>query len=257
MPVSPTVTTAVILAAGTGSRLQPYTHNLPKCLVEVLGKPILGHMLDTLEAVGFREVVIVTGFKAERVETYLKGRTSGMRITTVHNARYATTNNIYSLWLAEPHLTDGFALIESDIVLDGSVMQQFLVENRIALERFDPSRHNGTTAEVCCDGYLCDLHIKKEPPSHKKLYKTVNIYSFCAQSKTNLLQRIHRRIEQQDTAVFYELAIKDLLDEQQIRLKMVDFSDHWWDEIDTPADLLRAEENGRPYLALSSTLLCG
>ena len=65
MPVSPTVTTAVILAAGTGSRLQPYTHNLPKCLVEVLGKTDSGGggatCLDTLEAVGFREVVIVTG----------------------------------------------------------------------------------------------------------------------------------------------------------------------------------------------------
>ncbi len=243
------IQTAVILAAGMGSRLRPYTDTCPKCLVEVAGKPILGHMIEALEQSGFQKLIVVTGCQAGKVESFLDSWPTPLDIETVHNEVYSSTNNIYSLWLAKNRLHSGFALIESDILLDQKILPKFIHENRIALDLYDPLRHHGTTAEVCCDGYLCNLHIKKSPPAGKMLYKTVNIYSFCDSSRQKLFEKVDQLIRNRQINSFYEVAIKDLLDEQEIKLEMVDFSDIWWDEIDTPEDLERADMNSSKYLA--------
>jgi glucose-1-phosphate thymidylyltransferase len=62
---------AIIPVAGIGTRLRPHTHTIPKALVQVAGKPILGHILDELYPLGIREVVLVTGYMGERVQAYV------------------------------------------------------------------------------------------------------------------------------------------------------------------------------------------
>ena len=57
-------TIAVVIAAGLGSRLLPYTSEMPKCMLEVQGKPMLNRALDTFRDAGIRESVVVGGFKA-------------------------------------------------------------------------------------------------------------------------------------------------------------------------------------------------
>lgn len=64
---------AIIPVAGIGTRLRPHTHTIPKALVQVAGKPILGHILDELSPLGIRDVVLVTGYMGERVESYVDG----------------------------------------------------------------------------------------------------------------------------------------------------------------------------------------
>lgn len=61
---------AIIPAAGIGTRLKPHTHTLPKALLQVAGKPILGYILDEVVRLGIQRVVMVTGFFAEKVEAY-------------------------------------------------------------------------------------------------------------------------------------------------------------------------------------------
>jgi glucose-1-phosphate thymidylyltransferase len=62
---------AIIPVAGIGTRLRPHTHTVPKALVQVAGKPILGHILDELRPLGITEVVLVTGYMGERVKEYV------------------------------------------------------------------------------------------------------------------------------------------------------------------------------------------
>jgi glucose-1-phosphate thymidylyltransferase len=62
---------AVIPVAGIGTRLRPHTHTIPKALVPVAGKPIVGHILDELEPIGVRDVVLVTGYMGDRVKDYV------------------------------------------------------------------------------------------------------------------------------------------------------------------------------------------
>ena len=57
------ITTALLLAAGAGTRLQPLTDNCPKCLTEIHGIPILGRLVSCLLAQGFRHLVVVVGYR--------------------------------------------------------------------------------------------------------------------------------------------------------------------------------------------------
>ena len=62
---------AIIPVAGVGSRLRPHTYSVPKVLLNVAGKPIIGHILDTIIAAGFDEATIVIGYLGEMVKDYV------------------------------------------------------------------------------------------------------------------------------------------------------------------------------------------
>lgn len=63
---------AIIPVAGIGTRLRPHTYTLPKVLVNVAGKPILGHIMDALVRQGVDGATIITGYKGDLVEDYLR-----------------------------------------------------------------------------------------------------------------------------------------------------------------------------------------
>lgn len=62
---------AVIPVAGVGTRMRPHTYSLPKVLLNVAGKPILGHIIDALIEFGINDIAIITGYKSELVEDYV------------------------------------------------------------------------------------------------------------------------------------------------------------------------------------------
>ena len=78
---------AVILAAGRGTRLGAITDEVPKPMVRVKGKPILEHLLDRLRAAGFEEALIVTGYRAEAIESHF-----GNYSIPLHFIRQSTIN---------------------------------------------------------------------------------------------------------------------------------------------------------------------
>lgn len=236
------INTAVLLAAGMGNRLRPFTDNKPKCMVEVGGKPLLAHTMDALEQSGFDKLVVVTGYKEEVLREFIENYQISMKVIFVHNEIYDETNNIYSLWLAFNYLNNGFALIESDIILESQILKEFTTPNRIALDIYDQNKHTGTTASVSKDGYLENLYLKhSKKPTNTELYKTVNIYSFCPDSGISLFNKIDELIKNGDVNSFYELALIELIKRNEISLEMVNFNTVWWDEIDTPDDLERVE----------------
>jgi len=236
------LTTAAVLAAGMGNRLKPLTDNLPKCMVEVAGKPLLAHIMDALEKGGFKRLVIVTGYKADMLNKFVKGYETSLKVELIHNESYDVTNNIYSLWLASENLRNGFALVESDIVLEPHVLEEFSAPDKIALDVYDKSKHNGTTASVNENGFVENLILKQEYHHQPAKYKTVNIYSFSKTTGKKLLLQIEHLIKKGYLNSFYEVAIKNLLDKNEISLEMIDFENIWWDEIDTPEDLERVNE---------------
>ena len=105
-------TVAVLLAAGEGTRLYPYTHERPKCLVEVGGRPLLDRALAALEQAGVDEVVIVTGYREDVLAAWLAQRPHRLKVTLVRNELYASTNNAYSLWTARVAVPGAFVLLD-------------------------------------------------------------------------------------------------------------------------------------------------
>ena len=85
MTASKRVTTALLLAAGTGTRLRPLTLNAPKCLTLVGGKPILERLVNSLRAQGVERLVVVIGYQGDRIREFLRQTAGDMRIDYVTN----------------------------------------------------------------------------------------------------------------------------------------------------------------------------
>jgi len=119
----------MVLAAGAGRRLRPYTDTLPKALVPVDGETtILDIALRNLAEVGLTDVVIVVGYRASAVEerkATLEGK-YGVSITLVHNDKAEEWNNAYSMWLARDHFAKGVLMVNGDTVHPVSVEKTLL-----------------------------------------------------------------------------------------------------------------------------------
>jgi L-glutamine-phosphate cytidylyltransferase len=111
----------IILAAGKGLRLNGTTGNTPKCLIEIGGYTLLERQLQTLKAFGIDDRVVVVGYEAERVQ-----HTCDTKIRFVENRSFAETNSLYSLWLAREQLTDGFIVINSDVLFHPQLLARLI-----------------------------------------------------------------------------------------------------------------------------------
>jgi choline kinase len=109
---------AIILAAGRGSRLMPYTENTPKCLTELDGKPLIRHQIDALQAGGVEAVIIVTGYQRDAL--------AGLGAETATNSRWAETNMVESLFCAEESFGNDIVVCYSDIVFNVDVVRALL-----------------------------------------------------------------------------------------------------------------------------------
>jgi choline kinase len=121
----------LVLAAGAGRRLRPYTDTLPKALVPVDGETtIMDISLRNLAAAGLTDVTIVVGYRASAVEERQAGfeRKYGVTITLVHNDKAEEWNNAYSLWLAREQFAQGALLVNGDTVHPVSVEQTLLAQ---------------------------------------------------------------------------------------------------------------------------------
>jgi choline kinase len=112
---------AVILAAGRGGRLSDVTGALPKCLARIGHATLLEHQIAALRDAGITDITVVAGYRFEDVR-----RTCGARIGLVHNARFASTNSLYSLWLARDLLADGFVVLNCDVLFHPQLLEDLL-----------------------------------------------------------------------------------------------------------------------------------
>src|SRR4051794_41878419 len=113
----------MILAAGAGRRLRPYTDALPKALMTVDGDTtILDIALRNLAAVGIKQVVVVVGYAAEAVELRKASleRRHGVELRLVNNERGEGWKNAYSLWRTPEHMSEGGLVLQGENGLPGS-----------------------------------------------------------------------------------------------------------------------------------------
>jgi choline kinase len=235
------ITTALLLAAGTGSRLYPLTKDSPKCLTLVNEKSMLARLVTNLKDQGFTRLVIVTGYKQECIVDFLGNQTDGLSIEYIHSPLYKTTNNIYSLWMARNIINEPFVLLESDLVLETSLLTNMVYPDRIAVAQMQPWL-NGTTVTLDNQNFVTQFQPGTIEPYKETRYKTVNIYSFSLESWKVITKKLNEYITEGNVKSYYETVFSKLVDDEIIQLEAVSFDEKPWYEVDTLLDLAEAEK---------------
>ncbi|HET6610331.1 MAG TPA: phosphocholine cytidylyltransferase family protein, partial [Kofleriaceae bacterium] len=120
---------AVILAAGRGTRLEPLTRNIPKCLAPVGGVPLIDRLIERISEAGIDRLVVVAGYLANVLTRHLEGSDLPLAADAeiVVNDRYADWGNFYSLLVAEAALAgQTFIKIDGDVLIDDQVLPRVL-----------------------------------------------------------------------------------------------------------------------------------
>jgi len=232
--------TALLLAAGMGSRLAPLTDSTAKCLVDLSGVSILERLLRILNGYGFTRLVVVVGHESDSIQDYLGDHSGNIAITYITSSCYRTTNNIYSLWLARKVIDEPFVLIESDLVFDETLLEGMLKSDRVAVSRQLPWM-NGTTVTLDSNrgvAAFCLGEMSRPDATH---YKTVNIYSFSRATWRAISKRLDTYIVAKRTGDYYESVFAEMVADGSMTLTPVLFAPESWYEIDTLEDLAAAE----------------
>src|SRR5215210_2178229 len=114
---------AVILSAGKGSRLLPLTAERPKCLIELSGKSLLDWQLDSLQQSGIADIVVVTGFRDDLVDS-VAARRDGVR--ALFNPFYHVADNLGSVWMARSEFAGDTLLLNGDTLVSPPLLDRVL-----------------------------------------------------------------------------------------------------------------------------------
>jgi len=122
----------LILAAGVARRLYPITEKIPKCLIDIGGKPILSHQLDALRQYNVNEITIVLGYFKEMVVNYIIDNYPDMDFTFITNEHFFETNTSYSVYLCSEKLISA-----ETVLMNGDVLYPPALLKRIIESEFD------------------------------------------------------------------------------------------------------------------------
>ncbi len=235
------VTTALLLAAGTGSRLYPLTQNAPKCLTLVNGMSILERLISSLNQHDFKRLVVVTGHLENCIKNFLGNKAGNINIDYIYSPLYKKTNNIYSLWMAREIIKEPFLLLESDLVFDNSLLDAMLFPDRIAVAKMQ-SWMNGGCVTINKSQYVKAFLAGNADSFGELKHKTVNIYSISLSSWYRIVKRLDKRISDGKVNDYYETIFAEMIADGSLSFETVSFDGNPWYEIDTIEDLAEAEK---------------
>ena len=233
-----------MLAAGMGKRLAKYTQNNTKCMVPVAGKKLIDRAIESLKIAGINRFIIVIGYKGENLKKYILENHKGeMDFVFIENKDYATTNNIYSFYLAKDELIkDDTILMESDVIYEPDLikkMVEYKHQNIAAVAKYE-SWMDGTVVEADDEHNITSFIEKKDMDNSKldRYYKTVNIYKFSTSFVRDIyIPFLEAYMKAYGMNSYYETTLKVLCMLKDFPVKAFYMRDIDWYEIDDAQDL--------------------
>ncbi|WP_304999777.1 HAD-IIA family hydrolase [Halococcus sp. IIIV-5B] len=251
--VSTPIGTAVVLAAGVGSRLRPVTADQPKPCVTVGSRPILAHQLHAYADAGIVEIVVVAGYLADDVRelcSAVAAERPELEITVIENEDYDTTNNMYSLSLAREAVDgEAFCLSNGDVVFDPRVAAELATGSGSAVA-CDMETYDEESMKLTLDGRDRVEHLSKDVAAAEADATSIDVYRFSADFSTRLFAEIEDRLAA-ETGDWTEVAIDALLAPGDHDVEPLDIAGARWVEVDDFDDLHRADRVFSPLSSLS------
>jgi choline kinase len=232
---------AVILAAGTGTRLRPLTDDLPKCLLEVAGRSLLERLLDRLADAGLRRAVIVTGYRAELIEARLAAAPPPLQVATVVNTAYAVTNNAASLLTARALIgSQDFVLCDADVLLSADAIPALLRSTddcTLLVDADSPFDAESMKVELGPAGHAIRIH--KQLSRDASAGESIGIQKIGGAALALFWKELGATVVRDAARAYYEDTFQTMID-RGAAFGICRVSPDSWIEIDDAIDLARA-----------------
>jgi choline kinase len=238
----------VILAAGVGNRLRPFTTEHPKCLLSFGGKSLLQRHLEMADGLAVRTVTIVVGHLADQVEAEVGRLHVRQRIELVYNSQYMLGSAL-SLLQAQAALGSAPAIImDADLLLCRDMVASIVSSSAPNCLLADPRLiDTGEEVKVLVGpgDTVCELgkHIHR---AGSIVGESVGIYKFSPEACNTLVGMLRRRVAE-NPSLEYEAIIDSVLDKMQMHY--ISVAEIPWIEIDFPDDVERARKEIWPLIS--------
>jgi glucose-1-phosphate thymidylyltransferase len=138
---------AVILAAGEGQRLRPFTVTKPKVMLAIAGKPILQHVIESLAKNGIRDIIIVVGYRCQQVFDYVgAGEQFGVGIKYIAQERQLGT--AHALAQVKDVVDDEFLVLPGDNLIEADTIAEFVTmkPNAVLVKKVEDTSRYGVVS---------------------------------------------------------------------------------------------------------------
>ena len=221
---------AVILAAGEGKRLRPFTETMPKVMLPVANKPILEHVFDALKDSGITETILVVGYKKEVIMDYFKDYKK-IKITYVVQDKQLGT--AHALSKAKNHIGNSFIVIPGDNIIDNKSITKLVQDKSeyciLIKEHSFPSKYGVVLVK---EGKLKE--IVEKPTQEIGRFISTGIYKFPKTIFTDIEKCRIEGINDLSTV------IQNLIEQEKTINTILAES---WMDIVYPWDLIHVNEN--------------
>jgi choline kinase len=229
----------IYLAAGKGSRLGELCADRPKALVEAGGVPLADRAFEYLSAAGFERIVAVTGHAHEKLDAYAE-------IETVFNPKWATENNITSLWQVRDIVTDGCVIVNCDLLFEPELAQRLAEAEGTAILVDDHLAVDDESMKATEEGGALD-RLHKSLDHDASVGEYIGLTRIDPQDGPRLKEILEDFIAAGNVQVYYEDAIEALGNDRPVRLERI--GGLLWVEIDDHDDLAKANTEIAPAIA--------
>jgi choline kinase len=233
----------MVLAAGAGRRLRPYTDTLPKALVPVDDETtILDLTLSNFSKVGLKDVAVIVGYKSQAVEDRKKDLESrhGVNLELIFNDKAEEWNNAYSLWCARDLFSKGFLLANGDTVHPVGV-QETLLANRgpailLAVDTVKKLAEEEMKLTIDCAGNLAKITKLMDPQSAFGEYIGLTLVEPEAAEKLTASLETTWKL---NPDLYYEDGYQEYVDRGGV-INLQPIGEVSWVEVDNHDDLAKA-----------------
>lgn len=228
--------TAIVLAAGVGSRLRPLTDHAPKCLVDVGSESMLARAARLLAAAGAAELIVSTGYRDDAVRAAM--RDAPLPVRFAHCDDYATTQNVVSLWRALDLAPDGRDVVklDGDLVFEAAVLEALFEAGGDACAALEDGV---TPPDEAMKVEMADGRIRrfgKGVATARAAGESIGVERFAAATVPSLRRVIDAAVRGGRTNLYYEDVYNDLLD-GGLAMRAASVARLRWCEVDDLADL--------------------
>ena len=233
---------AIILSAGQGRRLMPLTVEMPKCLLSIHGKTLVEWQIEALCECGVEEIIVVTGYHAEKVDEVILQAYGRGRIKTLYNPVYAVTDNMVSCWAARHEMKEDFIILNGDTLFEAAVLKRLLVspEHPVTVVIDHKEIYDTDDMKVELDGARL-VRIGKNIAPARAHGESIGMILFRGEGPLQFCETLGRILSDPTSGKKWYLSAIDEM-AQVMPVWTCSINGLKWCEVDYLADLVKADE---------------